>query len=296
MAQKETDMGRNIPGHRLDKFRQSPSLFLAYCGIRRALKKATLLEMIGKGLVIFIAPTGYRQSDYCTAARYLFEGIPEFDWVENNTRIRTALPSGQNGRTEDNVSVFDLGGLAVLIAADIEEVPPEVRFAAVAVLPIEAPSPAQIQGARRLAGKPPITDETAALLATKPQNLLLAAIARHTLDDERHRMLDSIESVSSQGPNLFELPGYDSLKEWARQIANDVDLCRRGKLAWKVLSSWSARRTSRISVILQFCGADGSSSDSLSRCQTGTRERRFSTGIRKRRSNSNPWSKLLMTL
>lgn len=78
MAQKETGMGRNIPGHRLDKFRQSPSLFLAYCGIRRALKKAALLEMIGKGLVIFIAPTGYRQSDYCTAARYLFEGIPEF--------------------------------------------------------------------------------------------------------------------------------------------------------------------------------------------------------------------------
>ncbi|MBB4272848.1 hypothetical protein [Rhizobium mongolense] len=42
-----------------------------------------MLEMIGKGLVIFITPTGYRQSDYCTAARYLFEGIPEFDWVEN---------------------------------------------------------------------------------------------------------------------------------------------------------------------------------------------------------------------
>lgn len=226
-------MGRNMPGHRLDKFRQSPSLFLAYCGIRRALKKAALHEMIGSGLMIFITPTGYRTTDYCTAARYLFEGIPEFDWVENNSRIRTAL---QNGRTEDTVSVFDLEGLAVLIATDIEEVPPDVRFAAVAVLPIEAPSPAQVQGARRLLGKPPITDRIAALLAAKPQNLQLAAIARQTLDDEQLRMLTSIEGAPSQGPSLFELPGYDSLKEWARQIAIDVDLCRRGKLAWKVLS------------------------------------------------------------
>lgn len=229
-------MGRNMPGHRLDKFRQSPSLFLAYCGIRRALKKAALHEMIGRGLVIFITPTGYRPAEYCTAARYLMEGIPEFDWVENDSKIRTALPSRQNGRTEDTVSVFDLGGLAVLIATDIEEVPPDVRFAAVAVLPIEAPSPAQVQGARRLSGKPPITDGIAALLATKPQNLLLAAIARQTLDDEQLRMLTSIEGAPSQGPSLFELPGYDSLKEWARQIAIDVDLCRRGKLAWKVLS------------------------------------------------------------
>ncbi|MFA1625262.1 AAA family ATPase [Rhizobium mongolense] len=195
-----------------------------------------MLEMIGKGLVIFITPTGYRQSDYCTAARYLFEGIPEFDWVENDSKIRTAVPTRQYGRTEEAVSTFDLEGLAVLIATDIQEVPVDVRFAAVAILLIETSSPAHIQGARRLSGKPPIADGTAALLATKPQKLLLAAIARPTLDDEQLRLLDNIENSSSEGPSLFELPGYDSLKEWARQIASDVDLCRRGKLAWKVLS------------------------------------------------------------
>ncbi|TCU28183.1 AAA family ATPase [Rhizobium laguerreae] len=230
-------MGRNMPGHRLDKFRKSPPIFLAYCGIRRALKKAAMLEMIGKGLVIFVTPAGYRQTDYCTAARYLFEGIPEFDWVENDSKIRTAGPTRQYGKAEEAVSVFDLAGLAVLIATDIHEVSLDVRFAAGAVLEIEAPSPGQIQGARRLSGKPPIADGTAALLATKPQNLLLASIARGTLDEEQLGLLDYSGSVSSQGPSLFELPGYDSLQSWAREIASDIDLCRRGKLAWKTVLS-----------------------------------------------------------
>ncbi|MEH7836535.1 hypothetical protein V7796_12220 [Rhizobium laguerreae] len=85
-------MGRNMPSHRLDKFRKSPPIFLAYCGIRRALKKAAMLEIIGKGLVIFVTPAGYRQTDYCVAARYLFEGIPEFDWVENDSKILNRSP------------------------------------------------------------------------------------------------------------------------------------------------------------------------------------------------------------
>ncbi|NEJ82072.1 AAA family ATPase [Rhizobium leguminosarum] len=234
-AWRGTDMARNMPGHRFNKFRQSPSLFLAFCGIRRALRKAAMLEMIGKGLVIFITPTDYRQIDYCTAARYLFEDIPEFDWVENDTKIRTAVPTHKHGRAEQTITAFDLEGLAVLIASDIREVPLDVRFAAVAILPIEASSPAQIQAARRLAGKRPISDNVAAALATKPQSILLAGIARQTLDVEQLRMLDTMESASPGQPSLFQLPGYDSLQPWARQIESDVRLWRQGNLSWNKL-------------------------------------------------------------
>ncbi|QRM56406.1 AAA family ATPase [Sinorhizobium sp. BG8] len=228
-------MGQHMPSYRLDKLRQSPSLFLAYSGIRRALRKAEAFALVGKGLVIFIIPAGYRPTDYCTAARYLFEGVPEFDWVEGNSKIRTAVPERRNGRFEESVSAFDLEGLAVLVATNIEEVSLEVRFAAAAILAIEVPSPAQIQAVRRLTGKRPFPDQVAAVLTTSTQSILLAAIARQTLDEEQLRMLDDFESLSYEGPSLFELPGYESLKQWARQLAKDVDLCRQGKLSWKKL-------------------------------------------------------------
>lgn len=228
-------MAPYMPEYRFNKFRQSPSLFLAFCGLRKALRKADLIEMVGRGLVIFITPAGYRPNEYCTAARYLFESIPEFDWTENDSMIKSTVPLHKHAKTEGPLSVFDLEGLAVLIAGDIQEVPPAVRFAAVGILPIEASSPRQIQAARRLSGKQPISDEAAALLATKPQSILLAATARHILDDEQLRRLDAIEGASSVGPTLFQLPGYDGLKSWAREFSNDLGFCRQGKLSWNKL-------------------------------------------------------------
>ncbi|MFK0382312.1 AAA family ATPase [Agrobacterium sp. NPDC090273] len=134
---------------------------------------------------------------------------------------------------EKSVSAFDLEGLAILVAMNIEEVPLEVRFAAAAILAIELPTPSEIQAIRRLTGRSPLPDRVTALLTTSTQSILLAAIGRQTIDEEHISMLSDIQSSSFHAPSLFELPGYEALKDWARQLAKDVNLCREGKLSWK---------------------------------------------------------------
>jgi len=75
--------------------------------------------------------------------------------------IRLANPPRKKGKPNDAITVFGLHGLAVLIARNLEEVPKEVRFAALALMFVKPPSALHIHAARRLSGSPPISEEHA---------------------------------------------------------------------------------------------------------------------------------------
>lgn len=218
------------------QFRQlikKPATYIAYRGLRRALKEAGRpLRPGSAGFVIFVVPPGYRTHDYEVAAYDVIAADRE-EWVSRRAVIRLASPPRKKGKAHEPVTVFDLEGLAVLIAKHINEVPKDVRFAALAVMFVKPPTASHIHAARRLSGRPPISDQHAALLAPKRQNVVLAAILKSDLGTQEVATLEELERPDAEGPSLFELPGYDEAKLWARGLRSDVARWREGKLPWQ---------------------------------------------------------------
>jgi len=219
-----------------DRFRnviQSPATYLAYRGLRHALKEAGQpLHFKSRGFVIFVIPGGYRTYDYEIAAHALI-GVDGNEWGLHPHRIRLASPPRRKGKPQEQVTVFDTKDLAILIARNIAEVPKDVRFAALAVMIVELPSARHIHAARRFAGRLPISEEHAHLLGRKPQNILLAALLRGELGRMEIDALEELEHPEAEGPSLFDLPGYEEAKRWAQGLHSDVERWRGGKLPWR---------------------------------------------------------------
>ncbi|WFU89072.1 AAA family ATPase [Rhizobium sp. CC1099] len=219
-----------------DRFRtviKDPAIYLAYRGLRRALKEnSQSLRPGAGGFVVFVVPAGYRTHDYEVAA-YDVIGADREGWAPLNKEIRLANPPKKKSKLHEPVTVFDLPGLAVLIARNLSEVPKEVRFAALSVLFVEPPSAQHIHAARRLSGRPPISEEHALLLGQKPQNIMVAAIFKRDIGAREIAALDELDRPDAEGPSLFELPGYEEAKLWARRLQSDVARWRGRGLPWK---------------------------------------------------------------
>ncbi|WP_434729595.1 AAA family ATPase [Rhizobium binae] len=215
-------------------------VFLASCGLLRAAKSVGLLRFGFPGFLVFVVPRGYNTSDYETAA-FAIMNVKRDDeswtegWVNREIRVRLANPPRIKGTPHKPVSIYNLKGLDILIAQDIAEVPRDVRFAATAVLQIEPPTAGHINAARRLWRKPTFSEEFAASLSQRPQNVILAAALKPTSAETRIHELDEIDAVETFGPSLFDLPGYSEVKPWALDLARDVERWREKNLDWKLI-------------------------------------------------------------
>ncbi|UIK12469.1 ATP-binding protein [Rhizobium leguminosarum] len=222
-----------------DRFRslvKDPSRYLAYRGMRLALLKAGQTRVVSGGFVIFVIPGGYRAQDYELAAHDLI-GADRDEWAPQS-EVNLATPPRKKGKPNEAITVFRLHGLAVLIARNVDEIPKEVRFAALAVMFVEPPSAAHIHAARRLLGRPPISEEHALLLSAKPQGVVVAAILKRDLGAREIAVLEDLECPDTEGPDLFELPGYEQTRIWATDLRSDVARWRGGGLPWhQVVSS-----------------------------------------------------------
>ncbi|RVJ59523.1 AAA family ATPase [Sinorhizobium medicae] len=222
-----------------DQFRelaQDPITFLAYCVLRRALKEwGRSPHSPADGFFILVVPPGHRAHVYKTAMHLLLD-IEREEWGEQYGKIRLASPVKKKGSADKQISVFDLKGLRVLIANHIAEVPKDIRFAAQRIVDVETPQARHINAARRVAGRSPISNEHAAALAGRPQNVIVAAIFKKMISDKEIAELIDLDRPDVAGPCLFELPGYHDVKPWVRGLRRDVEQWRRGSLVWKELS------------------------------------------------------------
>ncbi|MDK1376834.1 MULTISPECIES: AAA family ATPase [unclassified Sinorhizobium] len=229
-------MGRRDTRDRFRKLVKTPSTYLAYRGLRAALMEAgQSLRSVSDGFVIFVVPGGYRAQDYELAA-YALIGADSDEWAPR-PGVCLANPPRKKGSSNESITVFGLHGLAVLIARNIDEVPKDVRFAAAALMFVEPPAPSHIHAARRFSGKPPISEEHALLLVGKPQSIVVAAILRRDFRAQEIAVLEDLERPHIEGPNLFELPGYEEAKLWATGLRSDVARWRGGELRWKEVGS-----------------------------------------------------------
>ncbi|OWV68070.1 hypothetical protein ATY76_14275 [Rhizobium sp. R339] len=212
-----------------------PGIFLASCTLVCALRAAGLFRSGATGFVIFVVPRGYRTQEYEAAALGLL-GAERGDWLDQQVKVRFANPPKKKGVSQKRVSIFDIKGLEVLIARDIGEVPKDVRFAATAVVLVERPTPGHINAVRRLSGRTSFSREVAAILAEKPQNALLAAVLQPNMAEGRIGEVNDLNRCETDAPSLFELPGYEELKPWARRLSSDLARWRSGELPWRLVN------------------------------------------------------------
>lgn len=221
---------------KLRELAEDPITFLAYCGLRRALKTEPLSLLRSKeGFVIVVVPPGHRAHAYKSALHLLLD-VEREEWGEPLGEIRLATPLKRKGSTDKQISMFDLKGLRVLIANHIGEVPKDVRFAARRIFHVEPPHPRHINAARRRAGRSPVSNAHAELLAGKPHNVIVAATLKATIGDDEIAELDALDRPDIAGPDLFTLPGYINVKPWVRGLQRDIEQWRKGSLSWKELS------------------------------------------------------------
>lgn len=231
-----TDMRRRDTRDRFRRLIKDPARYLAYRGLRTALMEAGQPRSVSGGFVIFVVPVGYRAQDYELAAHDLI-GTDRDEWAPHS-EIRLANPSRKKGKPNEAITVFGLHGLAVLIARNLDEVPKEVRFAALAQMFVQPPSARHIHAARRLSGRAPISEEHALLLGKKPQSIVVAAILKRDFGSREIAVLDDLERPDIvAGPSLFELPGYEEAKIWATGLRSDVAQWRGGGLEWHEIRS-----------------------------------------------------------
>lgn len=211
---------------------KDPIKYLAYRGIRAALEKSRPYSSCDEGFKIVVVPSGFQPLAY-KSAMHLVLGVASEEWGVLSGEIRLANPLKNKASLDKPISVFDLEGLRVLIAGNIDEVPADVRFAASDVLYLEAPSAKDIVVSRRILGREPLGDEVAQFLVGKPQNLIVASIYRKSVELDDVQSLFNSAVLGSTKPDLFELPGFDELKYWAKEVQSDVEKWKLGKLSWK---------------------------------------------------------------
>ncbi|WP_416408557.1 AAA family ATPase [Agrobacterium rosae] len=158
--------------------------------------------------------------------------ISNEEWVDEYSNVRLVHPVSKQRSVDVPISVYDLKGLAVLIASQIADVPTDVRFAAQKILHIARSTAYHINLVRRFTGRLPLSDDDAVLLASKPQNIIAAALFRKTVGKDEISALINLERPETHGPTLFDLPGYEELKPWARCVRCDVEKWRTGRLHW----------------------------------------------------------------
>ncbi len=222
---------------RNQKLSKDSGAFLAGCGLVRATKAIGRLRYGVTGFLVFVVPRGYRTEEYEAAALAVLGTLRDRwadDWVDKDIRVRLANPPRKKGTPHQPVSIYDLKGLDILIAKDIAEVPRDVQFAAAAVLFVEPPTARHINAARRLSGNGAFSEAFASSLAARPQNVVLAAVLKPALAEDRIHEIDDLDKVVGTGPSLFDLPGYDEVKPWARDLMKNVSRWRQRKLEWKL--------------------------------------------------------------
>ncbi len=192
-------------------------------------------------MLICVVPQGYRMIDYKVAAEYLFGKDSSLNW-EEPTRSKRVYQISENDKIPSKGSrveftVFDLADTAIILTVDEHLISKELRFAADHIVHIIHPSAAHIKAARVIAGRPQISNEVASDLASRPQNIVIAALLRRNLESAHLTLLDDMEGAPLGGPTLNELPGYDILKDWALKVAVDTAAWRKSGLAWTEVGS-----------------------------------------------------------
>lgn len=210
---------------------KDPSELLAYLALRQSMKDEGVNFSLDNGFIVVIVPAGFRAQPYKSAASVVLNAEVD-EWGLPRATVRLAKPPKRKGAMDQQPSIFDLQGLRVLLATHVNEVPKEVRFVARQIVSLKPPCARDINAARRVLRLPELTKEQVGVLIGKPENVILAGMIKPAWSEDDARALLEVERPDHDVPSLFDLPGFEEQKDWARDLAKDVDRWRQGRLGW----------------------------------------------------------------
>lgn len=217
---------------RFRDLKKDPSGLLAYFALRRLIKEDGVNFRLGDGFVIATVPPDFRPLSYKKACHVLLN-VDGDEWGLHREAVRLATSTKRKKTIEHEPSIFDLRGLRVLLATHINEVPKEVRFVAKRILSLDPPLAADVHATRRILGLPALSKEQVSVLVGKPETMILAGVMKAKWSSDDTQALLDLQHSDEDGPNLFDVPGFEEQKIWARGLVKDIRLWRQGKLGWK---------------------------------------------------------------
>lgn len=217
---------------RFRDLKKDPSGLLAYFSLRRMIKEDGINFRLDDGFVIATVPPDFRALSYKKACHVLLN-VDGDEWGLHREAVRLATSNKRKKTIEHEPSIFDLRGLRVLLATHINEIPKEVRFVAKRILSLGPPLSADVHATRRILGLPTLSKEQVSVLVGKPETMILAGVLKAEWSSNDTQALLDLQHSDEEGPNLFDVPGFEEQKVWARGLVKDIHLWRQGKLGWK---------------------------------------------------------------
>lgn len=217
---------------RFRDLKKDPSGLLAYFALRRLIKEDGHNFRSDEGFFIATVPPDFRPLSYKKACHVLLN-VDGDEWGLHREAVRVASTAKRKKTIEHELSIFELRGLRVLLATHINEIPKEVRFVAKRILSLSPPLAEDVHATRRILGLPTLSKEQVSVLIGKPESIMLAGVLKPQWCADDMRALLELEHSDEEGPNLFDVPGFEDQKVWARGLAKDIELWRQGNLGWK---------------------------------------------------------------
>lgn len=224
----------------LQAMRRSPALFLSYAALRRSLRSQHAL-LRGQPATVFVVTGGSSvRKSHVKAAELIASGSLDAKarrrWFNRKSLVHVLKPRLPRMAEREDPVFDDPGRLDVLIvlARSRSDIPSEVALIADAVVDLAKPTTGHIHAVRRLLGRAPVDERVAQAITKLDFRVLVQVASRHRLSDAAFRgLITAPHSMSSSpGPTLDELPGYSTLKPWARSFISDLTKVRDGEMDW----------------------------------------------------------------
>ncbi len=146
-------------------------------------------------------------------------------------------PSSKKKSKTETLSFLEEYGrfdFVLILARNRSDLPEELTILADGVVDLGPPTGDHINAARRLLGRRPLEDVTAAAIARLDLSMMvtLAGKPRVSLDVVRKLSAAGRAPAPEAAPSLEELPGYGGAREWGLAFVQDVRRFNRGEMDW----------------------------------------------------------------
>ncbi len=224
-----------LSNSQFSKLKQSPALFLAYCALKLALggrfERGVLKD--AHSLSILVTPPGWEKHYYYQAAKMFIQNARDKDWVGTENKVYLIDAKKLKQRFDDAAfEILNAREYCLVIAGSFDDIPESLNCAADEILELLPPTPKHLNMSRRISGKAAFAADLAAAVAKSRPEFVLAALRRDMLSLEDFKAAIARSAPRPAGPSLFDLPGYEGGKQWARGVIADINAWRAGKLSW----------------------------------------------------------------